>query len=167
MSFTKLEGHASLFSAKAVNQMQFDITQKYIKANAGNPVIQSKILHVIAQEQFGHKYVHYFIGKNAALRVKGTSNFDLSRLHVAKAKAKAAEVVITSEVAPVESPNKPKQKREAKPKREAKKKVTPIIDETKLIEAPATEECTEIAINDAVIDAPTVEELDAVLANVE
>ena len=163
MSFTKLEGHASLFAAKAVNQMQFDITQKYIKANAGNPVIQSKILHVIAQEQFGHKYVHYFIGKNAALRVKGTSNFDLSRLHVRK----RAEVVITSEVAPVESPNKPKQKREAKPKREAKKKVTPIIDETKIIEAPATEECTEIAINDAVIDAPTVEELDAVLANVE
>ena len=104
MSFTKLEGHASLFAAKAVNQAQFDITQKYIAANGGNPVIQSKILHVIASEQFGHRYVHYFIGKNAALRVKGTSNFDLSRLHVAKSAKSAPAPVVNTEVKLIDAP---------------------------------------------------------------
>ena len=130
MSFQTLEGHASLFSATAVSQKQFDITKKMIAHNGGESKIQGKILHIIAQECLGTKYVPYFIGKNVALRVKGTSGlFDLSRLKVAKSKPAAKPV--STEVAVT---NKPKSNRKGK-------KPTPVvtIDETKLIEAPATE----------------------------
>src|SRR5271166_3721571 len=131
MSFQTLEGHASLFSATAVSQKQFDIAQKMIAHNAGESKIQGKILHIIAQECLGTKYVPYFIGKNVALRVKGTPGlFDLSRLKVAKTKT-AKPAPASTEVAPT---NKPKSNRKGK-----KPAAAPVEStEPKLIDAPAS-----------------------------
>jgi hypothetical protein len=84
MPYTRLEGSPTLINETALRQDHYDIAQKYIRANNNNPIIQGKKLHEIAQSEFNHRYVHGFIGKNAALRVKGTSNFDLRLLHVAE-----------------------------------------------------------------------------------
>ncbi len=172
MSFKKLEGHSSLFCSPVVSQKQFDMTQKIIKANGSNPLVQGKCLHTFAQELFAMKYCPFFIGKNTACRVKGVPGmFDLSKLRVGKvknAKSDAPSVEMTEvpqiegpAPAPVETPHAPKAKRESKPKRE-KMHLTSRAKSPKQIAAPV-ETPTQVVETPDVIDVPTLEDLEAAL----
>jgi hypothetical protein len=125
-----IEGHPSMFRLLAVSAEKFAIAQSLIKHNDGNPVFQNTQLHAAAQAVTGKKYCPYWIGKNIALKVKGSAGtYDLSRLKLSTA---------------VEAPAKPKKAKKAKPapkpKRESKAKKGQEVTETAPVEMPTVTE---------------------------
>ena len=167
MPFKQIEGHTSLFRAQVVSAEQFELAQKLIAANEGNPLIRNKDLHLLTQTVTGAKYCPYFIGKNDFLKVKSEKGlYDLSRLKAstkpvvekkkpAKKTKKVTEPATETETpATVPAPKTKKPGKKSKGKKEAartkkgSKKVAPVTEQlvpvTETVEmVVATEPATE------------------------
>lgn len=144
MAFKKLEGHSSLFSSKSVSPAQFALAQEISEANGG-PLVTRKNLKAFHLQLRGKLASPYFIAKNVALKVKGSTGvYDLSRLKIDAKLAKADMVEATETPAPTEgqgavAKKKTKSKKEtAKREPRTKKELpAPVVDES-IVTVPET-----------------------------